>query len=280
MEIRVYVPGSCGELVQGIYKGEPYLVTCPIEIYTEVVVSDSFKGHKGLGEKSLRALELVLNYLGIKKFPYGIRLTSMLPHGKGMASSSADIAAVCAGASAALGRKLTSGEIFKIAVAIEPTDPVFFSGLICANQFEGRVYNQYHNFPRLRISIFDTGGKVDTISFHQCARQVEADMPPPVFVSKSLPEMERQLTDAATASAFANEARLHKPCLKELVELSRQKGALGVNAAHSGTVLGVLWPEAMKIEMINDASAYIESQLPQLKLLCQTKLTCGGVFYK
>ena len=274
------VPGSCGELVQGIYQGEPYLITCPIEAYTEVVVSDSWQGFEGLGEKSRQALGLALKYLGEESFPYGMRLKSQLPHGKGMASSSADIAAVCGAAATALGRKLSPEEILRLAVAIEPTDPIFFPGLVCANQMEGRIFAQYHTFPRLWISIFDTGGRVDTVSFHDHARQVGAEMPPPVFISGSRQRAEKQLAEAATKSALANEAGLPKPCLRELLETALNKGAFGVNAAHSGTVLGVLWPEAMGAEAIAKASAAIAEELPKLKFWGQTRLSSGGIFYE
>ena len=157
------VPGSCGELAQGVHKGKPYLVTCPIDAYTTVWVSDSWQGQAGLGEKSCLALKLTLDFLGKTSFPYGIRLESELPHGKGMASSSADIAAVSAAAAAALGKRLSPEEIFRIATAIEPTDPVFFPGHVCANQQDGSIYAEYADWPQLKIAIFDTGGTVDTL---------------------------------------------------------------------------------------------------------------------
>ncbi len=33
MELIVRVPGSCGEIMQGYWQGEPFLVTCPIDRY-------------------------------------------------------------------------------------------------------------------------------------------------------------------------------------------------------------------------------------------------------
>ena len=64
MELTVRVPGSCGELVQGWLRGEPFLVTCPIDRYTRVRVSGELQGLRGLGEKARRALGLTLNTLG------------------------------------------------------------------------------------------------------------------------------------------------------------------------------------------------------------------------
>ena len=35
---RVLLPGGCGELVQGALDGVPFLVTCPIDCWSEVTV--------------------------------------------------------------------------------------------------------------------------------------------------------------------------------------------------------------------------------------------------
>ena len=76
MHITAKVPGSCGELVQGTVQGIPFLVTCPVNLYTRVTISDTPQAPDGLGSKSKTALERTLQYLGQKDFPYGISLTS------------------------------------------------------------------------------------------------------------------------------------------------------------------------------------------------------------
>ena len=93
MKIVVKMRGTCGELAQGFYRGEPILITCPIEKFSTVTISDEFAGVEGLGEKSLAMLDKVLKIFGATNFKFGVRLTSELPRGKGMASSSADLAA-------------------------------------------------------------------------------------------------------------------------------------------------------------------------------------------
>ena len=64
MELTVRVPGSCGELLQGMKAGNPFLVTCPVGSYTTVRISDTLAGIHGLGRKSLMALEKTLTSLG------------------------------------------------------------------------------------------------------------------------------------------------------------------------------------------------------------------------
>ena len=279
MEIKVRVPGSCGELVQGVHRGQPYLVTCPIDAYTTVWVSDAWQGQEGLGEKSCLALKLTLDFLGKTSFPYGIRLKSELPHGKGMASSSADIAAVSAAAAAALGKRLSPEEIFHIATAIEPTDPVFFPGHVCANQQDGSIYAEYADWPQLKIAIFDTGGTVDTLWLHSKFGMVGAEMPPPVFLSDAV-YMEQQIAEAATRSAQANQMALPKPCFEELLKHALSRRALGLNTAHSGTVYGVLWPADMPWGDVEAHAREMAACMPQLDYLMSAQMISGGILYE
>lgn len=100
MELTVRVPGSCGEVMQGIWQDEPFLITCPIDRYSTVVVRPGRGRLLGGGEKARRALDLGRTYCRCQDLPYDFFLTSDLPQGKGMASSSADICAVLAAVSA------------------------------------------------------------------------------------------------------------------------------------------------------------------------------------
>lgn len=173
-DVTVRVPGSCGELLQGWHAGGPFLVTCPIARYTTVRASVTLSGFVGLGEKSRRALQLYLRGADIEKLPFGMRLTSELPRGKGMASSSADIAAVLAAASHALGQPLAPEAILRLAVQVEPTDAVFMPGIVCLNQVTGRVQRTYRSLSYPQLTIFDTGGTVDTAACHAEAMGQEA----------------------------------------------------------------------------------------------------------
>ena len=38
MLLEVLVPGSCGEIAQGWRDGQPFLVTCPIGLYSRALV--------------------------------------------------------------------------------------------------------------------------------------------------------------------------------------------------------------------------------------------------
>ena len=167
MEIIVKAPASCGELIEGSIAGTPFLVTAPISVYATATVSDAFTGMQGLGTKAQEAVTRALALVGKDALPWGIRLESPVPQGKGMASSSADITACAYAAARAFGRELTARELMDIAIAIEPSDGIAFEGLSHVSHTTGALFGQYRNVPLIGISIFDVGGEVDTISYYQ-----------------------------------------------------------------------------------------------------------------
>lgn len=281
MEITVRVPGSCGELLQGQMQGKPFLVTCPIHCYTVARVSDHICGIHGLGRKSLLALKRTLLSLGKQEFPWGMMLESELPQGKGMASSSADIAATIAAVSLAFGCRPHPAEIMRIAADIEPTDAVFCPDVVRINHITGEILADYQGLPAFRISVYDTGGEVDTIRYHDQmdGRMMEQDLTEALalfekgFCRKDAAAIAR----AATWSSRNNQKLLFKEGLEELWALARVQGALGVNVAHSGTVIGVLWPEDFPDRNLRQIDLMVQQRFPLLTLQMQTALRGGGV---
>ena len=277
MEIVVRVPGSCGELVQGFAGGEPFLGTCPIDRYTTVQVSNRFSGLEGLGEKSQQALQLTLVRLGRSSFPYGMRLTSELPRGKGMASSSADIAAVIVAVIEAFEESWTPEFIMDIAVQIEPTDGIFCSGLVLMNQVDGKIYARFSQVPALRGALFDVGGTVDTCVFHQQEKNAVdmSEMFNTFRQAMKLGQAER-ITQIATESAFANQKALYKEELAQIWSLGQLAGAWGVNVAHSGTVLGLWWSADKEAADIHACAEQIARNVG-VDYLGPVSLCSGGV---
>ena len=229
MKIVVKMPGTCGELAQGFYRGEPILITCPIEKFSIAVVSDEFAGVEGLGEKSLAMLDNVLKVYGVHEFYLGVRLTSELPRGKGMASSSADIAAVAQAVALSLGKKLSPDELGTLCAAIEPTDGIFYSGVVAMNPLTGRLVKKIRAQEKFQIAIFDYGGTVETLKLN---RRSDFEFPALADV------IDFALTKK---SALANQTILHKRALPELMNFAETLGAVAVNVAHSGTVVGIFF---------------------------------------
>ncbi|MBR2180052.1 MAG: GHMP kinase [Selenomonadaceae bacterium] len=266
MRFTVKVPGSCGELVQGTLNGKPFLITCPVNLFTAVTISDEFTEHIGLSWKATTMLAKVLEYLGCSTFDFGIVLESELPIGKGMASSSADIAAIGKAAALALGTDLTAEEIATLAVSIEPTDGVFYGGIVAMNPLTGQLLSNINLRSEYKIAIFDFGGKVDTLDFK---RQSNLNLTklPSIFDF-----------DMTTLSALANQTILRKPYLEDIILFAKSMGALGVTNAHTGTVIGVIFAEDTNQTHIEDFSSALIKKFAHITFLAAVNLINGGFY--
>lgn len=286
MEIIAKAPASCGELVEGVLDGTPFLVTAPISMYAVATVSDAFTGMHGLGAKAEEAVARTLAYIGQDSLPFGIRLSSEIPQGKGMASSSADIVAVAYATARSFGRELTGREIMDIAIAIEPSDGIAFGGLSHVSHTTGELFGQYGNVPLLSISIFDVGGTVDTIAYYKskgnrgnqdAAYRQLLDMVDQAFRAEGH-RKEMLLGQVATGSARLNQEHLEKPHLEEFIVFAQRWGALGTLVAHSGTVVGVLWASDLQEQDVAKKTQILAAEFDGRYRYMQTvRLISGGV---
>lgn len=280
MEIEVRVPGSCGELVQGTLRGEPFLVTCPIDMYTTVKLQPGSGKTTGFGRKALQAKKKTLDYLKIHEYPYDLFLSSELPRGKGMASSSADIAAVMLAVAASVGKTISPRQLARMATAIEPTDGVFYRGIVCLNQLTGKVYETFHHLPALYILIFDHGGTVNTMAFHQKQKAGLVDFSDDEKWKTALCLLRKKdavsLGQAAILSARLHQSILPKENLEGILTLALACGAVGINAAHSGTVIGLLFAPESARENRQQAIQKMQQTFPGWQYLREVRLISGG----
>ncbi len=258
MKISVKMCGTCGEFAQGFYQGESILITCPIEKFSTVTISDEFSGVEGLGEKSLAMLDKVLKLFGAENFNFGVKLTSELPRGKGMASSSADLAAVAQAVAKSLGKNFLPAELGKLCAEIEPTDGIFYEGVAAMNPLTGQLIKKIHVREKFLIAVFDYGGEVDTMKFNR-----RSDF--------QFPALDDELDfELIKKSAQANQKILPKRGLKELMNFSENLGAVAVNVAHSGTVTGIFFHE--NDSHIEKKISAVRQRFDFLKFLMRTKL--------
>lgn len=284
MGIKVKAPGSCGELVQGTIDGNHFLVTCPVDLFSEVELHPGDETLQHAGEKVIDAIERTFAYLGVSIDRYGITVKSELPVGKGMASSSADISAACQAAALTAGRFLTPDEIADIALAIEPTDGIFYPGIVAFDHVHGTIRRCIGSPPAMAIAVFDAGGEVDTVSFNQRIdlARLNAAKEPMVraafdLVAKGIAAGDcRMIGQGATVSARANQDILYKPCLETIIKISEEYQAVGVTAAHSGTVLGILFPPSAE-NGIQQCIYAVKETCPDIKYLKTVRLISGGL---
>lgn len=265
MNCKIKVPGSCGEFIQGFFYDEPILITCPIKKFSAVEISDDFFCVEGLAEKSISMLEKVLKFLKVKK-SFGIKLTSELPQGKGMASSSADLAAVAKAVAIFFGRELSAEKISLLATKIEPTDGIFFDGIVAMNPITGKFIKKINVSEKFLIAIFDYGGEVDTVKFNRRS-------------NFQIPELGETLNfELVEKSATANQEILYKPQLNEITKFAKSLEAVTVNVAHSGTVIGIFFNANDKF--IDKKISEIAKKFDCIKFMTKTELIDGGFYGK
>lgn len=266
-------PGSCGELVQGTLNGESFHISCPVDLYSQVNVTLNSKGKivgppdkwhvkprynigatclprgpKGFtGWKTKEAIKRTLKFFGREGLGANFEIDSKIPLGKGMASSTADIGAASLAVACALGEEMSSQEITKIALSIEPTDGTLFDGIVIFDHRNGALFKILGKAPDMEILVIDLGGKVDTLEFNKkdltrINQEREEEVKEALkLVEKGIREKNPKLiAQGATMSAFSNQKILYKPALDRIEKISQEAGALGINIAHSGTVVGIL----------------------------------------
>jgi len=248
--VRVALPGTCGELVQGSLDGEPCLISCPLGWYSTATVCLRSCGGwtvPAQAPKTRAALHTGLAYLDRTASAGCVHLHTELPRGRGYGSSTADIGATLYALGHAVGCRLTPQEVASLAVQVEPSDSTLFPGLALWDHRSGHVYEDLGAPPPLTVVVLDPGGEVDTLAFNQLDhRQALRRLAPQHRDAFSvLREGLRYgnleaIGTAATLSATAHQAILSNSLLEPTLTLAHDVRALGVCRAHSGTLLGLL----------------------------------------
>ena len=281
---RARAPGTCGELAQGMLDVVLAMVTCPIDRFSTATVelaagSGAVDGPAD-SPKAARAVELTLAELGRSDLDVRLSLDSDIPRGKGMASSTADILSAIEATAAALGERLSPGQQASLALRIEPSDGVMLPGIALFDHIEGRIARSLGQPPPIKVLALEFGGSVDTERYNEIRRTKELQRRSPEL-SESLRLIEDGLRlgdpeligDGATLSAMAHQAVLPKLNLDAVIDLGRASGAVGVNVAHSGTVIGLLFADGTDIGW---AAREALNRLPGLSAIHRQRLIGGG----
>ncbi len=288
LEGSALVPGACGELVQGTLQGTNFLVSCPVNRYSRVTVRLGHKLKDAYPAKRLKTYQAVRRMLELKGLAgYGVVLetVSELPMGKGMASSTADIAAACFAVAAALGSKPDPDWIATVALGIEPSDSVFFPGIVLFDHVRGNLYELLGEPFPLGILALDFGGVVNTEEFNRRLDLPSRNRANEHAVGQALNLVKAGIArkDAllvgrgASLSALVNQSILPKPRLEELIDFTSRHGGYGVNVAHSGTVAGMLFPPGLERDSF--LLSCLVKCFPEVKASYPLRLVGGGPRY-
>lgn len=285
----VYVPATCGELVQGMLGGSHFLVSCPVDLFSAVSVELTGDGELDVpadSPKAAAALSLGLAHFGLEGAGAGVRLriASPIPRSKGMGSSTADVAGALYALAAALRRSLLPAEAAALCLAIEPTNSTVLPSLSLFDHRRGALSEELGPPPPADVLILDSGGEVDTVAYNAVDRtrallRLSATHARALrLVRKGIAAGDvRILGEGATLSALAHQAILPKPHVETALALGQSLGAAGVCVGHSGTVVGVLFPRG-----IADPSLIwrrFQNELPELGIIGWQRVVGGGVRY-
>lgn len=255
MKVKVKCPASCGELIQGLIGGGEKLISLPVDIYSEVTLFETKKVEDRRNKKkAMLALQKTFEYFNTpEKYVKNIDLTinSNIPIAKGMASSTADIAATISAAANLLGKELSSRELGELCCEIEPSDSTIFHRLTLFDHINGIINKEYSWNPEMKILILEPSKFVNTVDFRKndyskirYENKNKLEEAHRLFSQGCKDRDKKLLGKAATISSIANQKILFKPMLNEIIEVASKLNAYGVNVAHSGTVIGILYDEA------------------------------------
>ncbi len=279
-------PGTCGELAQGVLDGVPVMVTCPIDLSsTATVALCEGRGRvHGPAEspKAVRAVELALGLLGCDDVDARLHIQCQVPRGKGMASSTADIVASVEATAAALNSEISPRDQAELALSIEPSDGVMMPGIALFDHIGGQIARSLGSPPDMRVLALEFAGEVDTEAFNAVERLGELQKLEASFrealglISEGLDRGDCELIGrGATLSALSYQEVLPKPQLPAAIAIGRDAGALGVNVAHSGTAVGLLF--SGDTERVAWASKAARREFSDLLAVHDRQLIGGGV---
>lgn len=272
--ISVSCPGSCGELFQCVIGDRECLMSYNIDkrTYVKICQDSNAMGLSCLGDKMQQALALLPETKGVRLEHY-----LEFPVGKGCSSSTADMLSGLKALSLYQGQNLSAQELTALCASIEPTDSVGFADWTVLDPLSGQVIWQTDWRPDLYVYILEP---LETLKTVGLVRMKDC----PAYPSeKSADLLERfkeacqeqdlvKLGQLATDSALLNNKRLPKPYLSEIIRLAREFCALGVNVAHSGTVVGILLTKEQVIGLSDLEEAISRQSLAsyyQNRTLCQ-----------
>jgi uncharacterized protein involved in propanediol utilization len=247
-----------GELFQGQIEDETgqqrrCLVSLPCDsLFSRVVFRPQFTADLTIKperkHKAERAVRLTLERFNATDIGGDVTIFSNIEEGKGCGSSTADCVAVVRAVTIALGERLSEEDVARIVVKAETSsDNTMFRRAVLFAFREGEVVEDFARpLPYLAALGIDLlpSAVVDTLNYAPAAyywREIQHFQALVGALRKAIRTGDRELLGrVASASATINERFLPKPLFHEVKRLASHVGALGVAAAHSGTVVSIL----------------------------------------
>ena len=252
-----WIGGKIGEWVQGVDQtGDPIIYSLavtksPFQTHTVVERSDALsvvipsekpQDHS----KTRRAILVFADAYGFAHdCNYRIVIDGSPPRGKGLGSSSIDIASALLGVKKQRALNLSRTDLYRVMCKVERSDYLFEpQSIVAANPLDGS-HSLIAHAPECSIFAWDT----------EPLKSVETDALR--HLDQSRRPFEREYRDifamietgdtslilqAATRSAEINNRLLPKAGFETALKLVKKSGDIGLAAAHTGTWLGFVLP--------------------------------------
>ncbi|WP_224250219.1 GHMP family kinase ATP-binding protein [Hyalangium gracile] len=272
--------GHHGELLQGVFRDESgrlhrglLSLACP-SLHSEAIFHPTREGplvvEPAWKSKALRAAELTLAWGGATPRGGRLEVRSNIPVGWGLGSSTSDVVATIRAVITTLKRPEDPALVARLAVEAETASDstIFGDSALLFAQREGVVLQRFEGevpeFEVVGFNVEPDGQGVDTLA-HEPARYDEAEIEEfgrlRAQLEQALREGNRQLlARIATTSARISQRHLPKPHFDRLLAIMEAVDALGIQVAHSGTVVGFLFDptRADRQARIEECQARIE----------------------
>lgn len=261
-----YAPGTFGEVLQGEWQDTPFLVTLPIRWGTQArfvpTEGKSVQVFPPYREKARKAAALMCREIG-KPGGY-LAIASVLPMGKGLASSSADVVAAIRAVAGAYNIHLEPGYIAELAARIEPSDGIMYPGMVAFNPRQGKLLERLGPVPHGVVVGVLGPGRVNTVAHHQSWLSYTPDQQKRLMQAM---EILRRAVPAGDIDGIGQAGRIsaeielerepNDDLLAKVLHVARGEG-YGVLVAHSGTARGFLFgPEAVASGVVRRAEALL-----------------------
>ncbi|OPJ55973.1 GHMP family kinase ATP-binding protein [Alkalithermobacter paradoxus] len=281
-------PGSCGEFVQGILGKDEYLASYAVNLYSKATIEEKKDNISKGPYKSRKAIEEVCKYFNIDiryTKNLSLKVQSNIPRGKGMASSTADIGATIKATLNYLGKNISLQQISKIATNIEPTDSILIKQVSIFNPLNGEIIKTLGFIEGMRVLVLEPDETLNTIKLrskgdYYLIKEKNKDgiseafkLLEEGFKNKSL----KLIGQASNLSSIMNQVIHQKEGLKEVMNISKEFGAYGVNVAHSGTVIGIILDKEMDWKKLKD-ELILNNLDKKYKRIYPLDIVKGGVY--
>jgi uncharacterized protein involved in propanediol utilization len=274
--LPVSIGGKVGEWAQGINRaGEPVIYSLtvtksPFQINMVVERSDALSVviHPEAPEDPAKTRSAILALAEAYSFAsdcnYRIVINGSPPRGKGLGSSSIDMASALLGIRECRDLNVSKADLYKIMCRIERSDYLFDpQSIVAANPLDG-VHRVVRQAPEFSIFAWDSEPRkcveTEAVRYLDSCRKFFESEYRDIFAMIETGEVSSILR-AATRSAELNDRLLPKNGFEAARKLVKDLRVIGLIAAHTGTWLGFVVPRPVDKDVCLQVSKFFTGTL-------------------